>query len=267
LRTADGRDQDIGVAADTGKVPGAGVRGGDGGVGGEQQRRHRLAEQVGAADHHGVEAGEIGAMGLADKQHGASGRAGNQAAVEISGHQLAGVDHMQPIDVLLGPDRLDHRIGIEMRGQRQLHQDAVDVGILVQRGHQRLKFGLRGVLGQGVLHRFEAALLGHAALGGDIDMGGRIIADNHHGEARPGAGLCLERRTGRTHLFDHARRDGFAVNHLRHGHPFCFPVARRRPAFRAATLRNRAQSQIASLRLLVSKTRELAPQPAFLAEP
>ena len=109
-------------------------------------------------------------MGLADKQHGAGGGAGNQPAIEVSGHQLAGIDDVQPVDVLLGPDRLDHRIGIKIAGQRQLHQNAMDFSIFVEPGHQRLKLGLGGLGGQGVLNRLEAALLGHAALGGDIDV-------------------------------------------------------------------------------------------------
>jgi hypothetical protein len=139
---ADGGDQDIGVAADARKILGARMRRGDGGVGGEQQRRHRLAEQVGAADHDGVEAGEIRAVGLADEQHGAGRRAGNQPALEIAGHQLAGIDDMQAVDILLGPDRLDHRVGLEMIRQAAVAPGCRGFRILVEPFHQRLKFSL-----------------------------------------------------------------------------------------------------------------------------
>jgi hypothetical protein len=187
---------------------------GHGGVGGEQQRRHRLAEQIGTTDHHRVEAGEVRAVGLADEEHCTGRRAGNQPALEIAGHQLAGIDDMQAVDILLGPDRLDHRVGLEMIRQGQLHEDAMDFAIFVEPGHQRLKFSLRGFKRQSVLHRLEAALLGHPAFRRDIDMGSRVIANDDHCEAGAGSGLSLERVACSGYLFDHPSGDRLAVNHL-----------------------------------------------------
>jgi hypothetical protein len=73
---ADGGDQDVGVAADAPEVLGAGMGDGDGAIGGQQQGGHRLADDAGAADHHGVQArGRL--HGLADQLHAALGRAGD----------------------------------------------------------------------------------------------------------------------------------------------------------------------------------------------
>ncbi len=58
LRPADGGDQDVGIAADGRQV--AGLRVGDRhrAVVGEEELRHRLADDVGAPDDDGVLAGE-----------------------------------------------------------------------------------------------------------------------------------------------------------------------------------------------------------------
>lgn len=77
------------------------------------QCRHRLAEEVGEADHDSVKVREIVAMYAAHENHGAGGGAGDGAAVEITGRYLAGVDDMQVVDVFFRPDRLDDRLGIE----------------------------------------------------------------------------------------------------------------------------------------------------------
>ena len=45
------------------------------------------------------------------------------------------------------------------------------------------QFGLAGVGRQRVLDRMEAALLGLARLGGDIDLARRILADDDHRQA------------------------------------------------------------------------------------
>ena len=100
-----------------------------------------------------------------------------------AGHQPPGIDRMEAVDVLLRPDCLDHRRLVEMGGQRQLHQDAVDRRIGVERLHDRQQFGLAGRRRQRLLHRMEAEFGRLLALAGDIDRACRIVADQHHREA------------------------------------------------------------------------------------
>ncbi len=163
-------------------------------IGIEQQLRHRLAEQVGAADDDGIQPRQVLAMHLSHQKHGAGRRAGDQPGFEIAGGQLAGIDDMQAIDILLRPDRLNDRIRIQMLRQRQLHENAVDGRIVVQRGHQGSQLFLRRLRRQRVLDGLEAALLGHLALGVHIGVAGRIVADDD--DRKPGlhAGLRLKSR-------------------------------------------------------------------------
>ena len=58
LGAARGGDQDVGAARHGGQVAGARMGQSDGAMFGQQQRRHRLADDVGAADHHRLGAGE-----------------------------------------------------------------------------------------------------------------------------------------------------------------------------------------------------------------
>ena len=65
LRPADGGDDDVGPPHDRGQVAGARMGDGHGAALAEQQLRHRLADDVGAADHHRVEPGELAELLLA----------------------------------------------------------------------------------------------------------------------------------------------------------------------------------------------------------
>ena len=99
---ADGGDDDVGAADDVGQVAGAAVGDGDGAAFAEQQQRHRLADDVGAADDDRVHAGKIAQLGL--EQHQAAERRAGHEAVE-PGRQAAGIDRVEAVDVLVGVDR------------------------------------------------------------------------------------------------------------------------------------------------------------------
>ncbi len=48
------------------------------------------------------------------------------------GRQTASIHGMKAVDVLVRIDGRDHVVGIDMRRQRQLHQDAMHIGIGVE---------------------------------------------------------------------------------------------------------------------------------------
>ncbi len=67
-------------------------------------------------------------------------------------------------------------------------------GIGIQRGHQVCQLVLRRLGRQRVLDGVEAAFLGHAALGTDIGVARRIVADNDDRKAQSSRpGRLLER--------------------------------------------------------------------------
>jgi hypothetical protein len=49
-----------------------------------------------------------------------------------AGHQRAGVGHVEAVHVLFRGDGFEHLVAVDVLGQRQLHQDAVDLRVVVQ---------------------------------------------------------------------------------------------------------------------------------------
>ena len=111
---ADGGDQNVGGAGERRQVLGAAMGDGDGAVGGKQQVGHRLADDVGAADDDGVEAGQILAAHALDQQHRAGRRAGHEGGLELAGAELADIDEMKAVDILFRRDGLDDLARIDM---------------------------------------------------------------------------------------------------------------------------------------------------------
>ena len=123
-----------------GQVAGARVDDGHGAAFAEQELRHRLADDVRAADDHGVQAGEVAELGLQQLQ--AAERRARDEAGEADG-EPAGVDRVEAVDVLVGIDGEDDRVGVDMRRQRQLDEDPVDRGVGVEAVDQGEQLGLR----------------------------------------------------------------------------------------------------------------------------
>src|ERR1019366_4493129 len=98
---ADGGDQDVSLAAHLGQIPGARVADGDGGVLVQQHQGHGLADDVAAAEHHGVLAGH-GDLIILQHLNDASGRAGARRGA--AGDQVADVDGMKTVGVFIGGD-------------------------------------------------------------------------------------------------------------------------------------------------------------------
>ena len=83
-------------------------------------------------------------------------------------------------------------LAVDLLGQRQLHQDAVDVRIGVELGDELEQHLLGRVLGKLVLERLHADLDGLRGLVAHVDLACRILADEHHGEPGREAVLRLE---------------------------------------------------------------------------
>ena len=89
-----------------------------------QQVGHRLADDVAAADHDRARAVELDLVLLEQRHHSARSRGDDRRPAEV---QLAGVHRMEAVDVLRRRDSPDHLFLVEVRRQRQLDEDRVDV--------------------------------------------------------------------------------------------------------------------------------------------
>ena len=70
-----------------------------------------------------------------------------------------------------------------MRGQRQLHQDAVNRRVVVQRLDARQQFGFGHIGGIALQHGMQAVVFAGLDLVAHIHLAGRAVADQHHGQA------------------------------------------------------------------------------------
>ena len=110
-----------------------------------QQLRHRLADDVRPPDHHRVEPRQIAELIL--EQHQAPERRARHEAVQ-PGRQPPGIDRVEAVDILVGVDPRGDDALVDMIGQRQLDEDAVDRPVGVERVDQREQIVLRRVGGE-----------------------------------------------------------------------------------------------------------------------
>jgi hypothetical protein len=99
-----------------------------------QLERHRPADDVGGAHHHGVLALERCADVLEQPNHPVRRAVAHERNAL---RQAADVVRMKTVDILRRVDALDDGRALDVFRQRQLHQDAVDPGIGAQRACER----------------------------------------------------------------------------------------------------------------------------------
>ena len=162
----------------------------------QQQRRHRLADDVGAAEHQRLEAGKI-AQAVFKQHQAAERRARHQwrpGSGEAAAPQRPGVDRVEAVHVLGRVDGAEDRRRVDLRRQRQLHQDAVHRRVGVEALQQRQQLGLARFRRQPVLERAHAGLGGLPRLRADVDLAHRVVAHQHHRQAGGETGLRGEPR-------------------------------------------------------------------------
>ena len=97
-------------------------------------------------------------------------------------------------------------------GEGKLHQDAVDRRVGVEAVDQREQLYLRGAFRQVVGPGEEADLFAVLALVRDIDLGGRIAADQDHRQAGNAQALLAALGDALGYLLAEAGGDRFAVD-------------------------------------------------------
>ena len=131
---------------------------------------------------------------------------------------------MKPVHILVGMDGGNHLVGIDLGGQRQLHQNPVHRGIGIQLFNQSEQIRLGRFRGQDMFDGSQTRFRGHFDLGAHIDLTGGIIAHQHNRQTGLLSvhALIMGRLSG--HFFPQRGRNHFAVNPLcRHeGDPSLF---------------------------------------------
>mmetsp|Transcript_68604 Transcript_68604/g.174177 ORF Transcript_68604/g.174177 Transcript_68604/m.174177 type:complete len:386 (+) Transcript_68604:647-1804(+) len=212
---ADGSHDDVGLANEGHHVLRARVAHGDSGIHGLQELRHRHAHDVGSADDHGVLASDLDA-GALDELDAPGRRAGHgQRRVAALQAEVADVHGRETVGVLLHLDGLQYRGLVDVLRERQLHEDGMHLGVVVE----LLDLGKQLRLARGLLerhvHRVEVDLRSRCLLIPDVRL--RVLSATHqdHGQARRDTVLPLELIREQLYLGPHIVRDGFAVDALR----------------------------------------------------
>lgn len=184
LGDAHGGQDDVRAADFVGDVGRAGVADGHRGVFLQEHQRQGLADNVAAADDHGLLAGHGDV--IAFEQGHDSGRSAGAQTGQAQG-QTAHVHGMEAVHVLGGIDQVQAFLAVQALGQGQLQEDAVNGRIGVQVENGLFQFGLGDVGGQADAPRDDARLGAAPFLVADIDLGGRVLAHQDDGQARSAA--------------------------------------------------------------------------------
>ena len=165
-----------------------------------EQQHHRQADQRRAADDDGPLADRRDRRS-AEQPHHTERRAAD--VTRLAAHETAHRRLGQPVDVLLGRDHAQHRLRVEVAGQRQLAEDAVHRRVGSQRGDDVLELGLADVAVDRHVARLHAGLGRLLLLAADVDLAGLVVADQHRGQAhrrrcrRPRSRRAARRRSRR----------------------------------------------------------------------
>ena len=156
----------------------------------DEERRERLADDVAAPDDDHVLPGGVVAGAHEHLLH-ARRRRGQESRAALQ--EASAVDGVHPVNVLVRVYGEDDLTLLDVGGQRQLDEDAVESGVGVELPHERDQLFLRGLLRQLERLAEHLRLVAGAALVAHVDGGGGVAADEHGREAGDDAEALRER--------------------------------------------------------------------------
>ena len=197
--------------------------------------RHGLADDVRPAHHDRFHSFKRGRHGLGEDE-APKWRARHQRP--LARRQPARVDRVKAVHILGWVDCLQHLRSVDMLGERQLHENAINGVIRVKPRDQREQLRLARFGGQTMLEGSHAGFHGLLGLGPDINLACRVFANQHNRKPRLYAMLLFQARHSSGHPAAQLGRDLFSVDDLcfRHVYPLrpavlanpadCFPRLR-----------------------------------------
>ena len=140
LRPSYGGDEDIRLAAHGGKVSGAAMGDGNRGIPVQKEFGNRLAHDIASADHHGFLARNLHARLVEQSDDALRGAGEDAGLVEPEARHIL---RMETVHILFGGDGSDNLLLVNVLRERQLHQDAVHLRVIVEGGYllQEALFG------------------------------------------------------------------------------------------------------------------------------
>ena len=164
---ADRNRQDVGLRDMAGEIPREAMADRDGGAGQQQFQRQRPADMVGCADDHRMLAADRH-TDMPQQRHHAVGRGRTQDRHALA--EAAEGIGVKAIDILDRIDALDDCGFVDVRRQRQLDEDAVDIVIEIEPVDQCQQFGLARAGRQVMVARDHADFGAGRALVAHIDL-------------------------------------------------------------------------------------------------
>jgi hypothetical protein len=105
---------------------------------------------------------------------------------------------------------------VDLVGERELDEDAVDVGVGVQAGDEGEELALGDACGEAMHFAGHADFFGGFFFVADVDRGGGVVAGEDDVEARRAAGFLAEFGDAAGDFGSYRLRDRFSVDELGH---------------------------------------------------
>src|SRR5262249_12145811 len=218
-------DQQVGPAAHGWKIVCSGMRNGHCRIFSQEQLRHRLANNVCTADDDRLQASKRFMHGFCEK-NAAQWRAWNKR--RQANREPACVHRVKTVHVLSRIDSRNDFLRVDLPRKRQLDQNAADflIGIKLRDDIEQLRFAR--ACGKLVIKGAHARVRYRSGFGAHIHFAGRIVANQHHGNAWYDAAVAPQAMNGVRDLAAQVGRDSFAVNDARAHVPVIFPADAKR---------------------------------------
>ncbi len=154
----------------------------------QQQRRHRPAHDVRPPHDDGVRAARLDSATHEELLH--PGRRRGRKPRRITNGHTTHVHRMEPVGVLSRIDPFEHPLGVDMIGDRQLHDHPVDPIVVIEPVDGPEQLGLAGRVRKGDRLRQHARRLAVLPLHPHVHLTRRVLSHEHHrqaGHQPPGA--------------------------------------------------------------------------------
>ena len=183
-----------------------------------EQQSQRTPDSDTAPDDHDVRAVDCDVVATQQFDNAARGARKWSLGAE---HQAAEVGGVQTVGVLVRIHQLEHRVRIEVLGQRQLHDVARDRGVSIEFRDLGVDRSLGGVSRHVDANGGDAHLGAVLVLATHVGVTAGVIAHQHGAQAREDA-LRIEGSHANGELGLHGSGSGFSIKNRR-GHSRILP--------------------------------------------